>query len=202
MNTIHFEFPLHFLSVFNAIFQAQTIQVSTVSQQQYNALRDMDDSGFMSAFQPEDIQYVLIAPQSISSWTISAGSLSNLKSDLNSTTVPVSTNTLWSFTRNENTGVATTSSKLTSNLLSQQLQTQILNAILNDSKIDMTIVNLYPSFVHLTVNSFPAQDLPSAFVNTYGSVTLQHLSQFGNSSYWDMKQTENLQVCIPAIDYI
>ncbi len=147
----------------------------------------------MSAFTSDDIQHVIISPESISTWSISEGSLKNLVADLANTTVEVNAVTQWIFTRPENVSVATVSTNSTSLRLSESLQMELLAALNVSNQLNVTIPSLYPMFVHLTVGSTPANDLPPAFFGLAANVSLQHLPQ-ATTSWWNIFQVNQTQV--------
>ena len=187
------------VGAYQPMFQGQTISMNTLTQVEYDVLRQTDTTGFISAFGPQDIQRIIFATPSISVWGISPGSYNNLYNDLLSPNISVTSNVLLSFTRAENLNVATDSQQFIQIVLSEALQQNLTLALNASNDITLHIKEVFPQFLHLTVNGYPASDLPVAFNDQLANISLRHISQ-NDTDFWSLNQTSrHVKACISAV---
>jgi hypothetical protein len=189
------------LGAFQPLFISQNndVQQAAITAKQYELLQKMDETGFMSAFGPGDIQRFIFSSQSISEWGISNGSFSILYNALVNNSITVSGGTFLTFTRQELAAVATISQVGTVVDLSNGTQNSIAQSM-NISKGSSTeIAFAFPVFIHLTENAYPGS-LPAAFVDQYANISIKQLGSPGNT-WWVANQTSPYVVCalIPLI---
>ena len=154
----------------------------------YADLANKDSSGFVRSFSENDVQRVLLSPQSKAVWDISPSSRTRLLGVLRDTALGVTATLFWTIKRSVNEGVADTivGSRKIQLPVEQQLQ---LLEVLSGNATRMALSGLLPSIMHLdkTDNAQIGNELPTT-LQTFANCSFERLFEAGKE-WFTLRQT-------------
>eukprot|EP00045_Choanoeca_perplexa_P018139 m.279369 g.279369 ORF g.279369 m.279369 type:complete len:2344 (-) comp17729_c0_seq13:1260-8291(-) len=160
----------------------------SIESQDYSELAAKDSSGFVRSFNDNDVQRVLLSPQSKAVWDISPSSRQRLMDVLNDTALSVTATLFWTIKRPVNEGVADTIAGNRQIQLPSDQQLKLLD-VLNGNATRIAIDGLLPSVMHLDKldQAKLGTDLPKA-LQTFANCSFERSFE-GGKEWFTLRQT-------------